>query len=197
MEELINKFTLERVHKAGAVFDIEKFTWLNEEHLRKKNNEEVLSMLHEELSHSDFRDKSFNDDYLLHIIESMKPRVSFVKEFITKCPYFYTVPAGYDEDVIRKRWKEDTPAQLLKLRDNFAKLDNAVKEDFEQALTKTAEELNIGKGKLIHPVRLAVSGTGTGPGVYDLLFILGKDRSITRINKALEVIKVPTTDAND
>ncbi|MCH7965472.1 MAG: glutamate--tRNA ligase [Bacteroidetes bacterium] len=197
MGELANKFSLERVHKAGAVFNIEKLNWLNAEHLRSKPNDELLLMLKDELSKSYYKDKVLADDYLLLIIEAMKPRVSFVNEFITKCTYFYTEPTEYDEHVIKKRWKEDTPEQLTKLRDNIAQLDNPVKEDFENALTKTAEELEIGKGKLIHPVRLALSGIGTGPGVYDLLFIIGKDKSIGRIDRALKIITIPKTNVSE
>jgi glutamyl-tRNA synthetase len=197
MEELISKFTLERVHKAGAVFNIEKLNWLNAEHLRNKPNDELLLMLKEELSESIFKDKVLDDDYLLLIIEAMKPRVSFLNEFITKCNYFYTEPTEYDENVIKKRWKEDTPEQLTKLRDNIVKINNPVKEDFEIGLTKTAEELNISKGKLIHPVRLALSGIGTGPGVYDLLYIIGKDKSIERIDRALKVINIPKTNVSE
>jgi len=197
MKELINKFSLERVHKAGAVFNIEKLNWLNAEHLRSKPNDELLLMLKEELSKSYYKDKVLDDDYLLLIIEAMKPRVSFVNEFITKCTYFYTEPTEYDEHVIKKRWKDDTSEQLIKLRDNIAQLDNPVKEDFENALTKTSEELNIGKGKLIHPVRLALSGIGTGPGVYDLLNIIGKDKSIERINYALKVISITKTNLSE
>ena len=127
----------------------------------------------------------------------MKPRVSFVNEFITTCTYFYEEPAEFDENVINKRWKEDTPGQLANLRDKIAQLENPIKEDFENALTKTAEELKIGKGKLIHPVRLALSGIGTGPGVYDLLYILGKDKSTERINRAIKVIKVTNTNVSE
>jgi glutamyl-tRNA synthetase len=197
MEELINKFTLERVHKAGAVFNIEKLTWLNAEHLRSKPNDELLLMLKDELAKSDYKNKILDDDYLLLIIEAMKPRVSFVNEFITNCTYFYAEPTEYDENVIKKRWKEDTPDQLTKLRNNIAQLSNPVKEDFENALAKTAEELNIGKGKLIHPVRLALSGVGTGPGVYDLLYIIGKHKSIERIDRALKVISIPKTNVSE
>jgi glutamyl-tRNA synthetase len=197
MDELINRFTLDKVHKAAAVFNIEKLNWLNAEHLRSKSNYELLVILKNELSESDYKDKIFDDDYLHLIIEAMKPRVSFVNEFITKCSYFYKEPADYDENVIKKRWKGDTPEQLSNLRDNIAILENPVKEDFENALTKTAEQLNIGKGKLIHPVRLALSGIGTGPGVYDLLYIIGKDKSIERINRALKVIKVPNTKVSE
>ena len=197
MEELINKFTLERVHKAGAVLNVEKLNWLNAEHLRSKPKEELLLMLKDELVKSYYKDKILDDDYLLLIIEAMKPRVSFVNEFITTCTYFYAGATVYDESVIKKIWKEDTPEQLIKLRDNIVQLDNPVKEDFENALTKTAEELNVGKGKLIHPVRLALSGVGTGPGVYDLLYIIGKDKSIERIDRALKIITIPKTNVSE
>jgi glutamyl-tRNA synthetase len=190
LNELIHKFSLGRVHKAGAVFNLEKLTWLNEEHLRKKDSKEILTKVREELSKSEYKEKSFSDDFLLDVIEAMKPRVSFYSEFISKCTYFYTEPLDYDDGVIKKRWKVETPEQLSKLRDRISLLDNPTKDNFELALTETAELLQIGKGKLIHPVRLAVSGTGTGPGVYDLLYILGKDECVKRINRALNSIKL-------
>lgn len=189
MDELIQKFSLERVHKAGAVFNLEKLTWLNEEHLRNKSSDELLKRLKEEISKSEYAEKHFENDYLLNVIEAMKPRVSFIKEFITTCTYFYSDPQDYDEDVIKKRWKENSPELLIKLRDKIALLKNPSTEDYESALNATAVEMNAGKGQLIHPVRLAVSGSGTGPGVYDLLFILGKDECIKRINKAIDTIK--------
>ena len=191
--ELIEKFSIDRVHKGGAVFNIEKLNWLNAEHLRSKTNEEILTMLRDELSNSEFKDLILENGYLLLIIEAMKPRVSFVEEFITKCPYFYQAPLQYDENAIKKRWKEDTPEHLIMLRDNIETIDGSSKENYEEALSLTADKLNIGKGKLIHPVRLAVSGIGTGPGVYDLLFIVGKEHVINRINYALKTISIPDT----
>jgi glutamyl-tRNA synthetase len=154
-------------------------------------------MLKDELAKSLYKDKMLDDDYLLLVIEAMKPRVSFVKEFISKCPYFYEAPQDYDESVIKKRWKEDTPEQLSKLRDNIENIDGSSKEKFEEALSLTAEELNIGKGKLIHPVRLAVSGIGTGPGVYDLLFIVGKEEVVKRINHAIKTINIPDNNPSE
>ncbi len=197
MDELIQNFNLKRVHKSGAVFNIEKLNWLNAEHLRKKPDKEVLQMLKDELSCSEYKDINFDDEYLLLIIEAMKPRVTFVSEFLSKCPYFYKPPTKYDENVVRKRWKEDTPEHLAKLSENIALLNNPTKDDFENALSQTAEELKIGKGKLIHAIRLAISGMGTGPGIYDLLYIVGKEETINRINRALEVIEVPNTNLSE
>lgn len=189
IEQLIEKFSLERVNKAGAVFNVEKLDWLNFEHLKKKPNAEILIMLKEELKHSKYAEKNFTDEYLLNVIASMKERVNFVKEYLEKSFYYFESPTEFDEKVIQKSWKEYTPQQLTELRSAFEILENPNKEDFENALRSTTEKLNVGAGKLIHPLRLAVSGTGQGPGLFDLLYTLGKEEVIKRINTALETIK--------
>jgi glutamyl-tRNA synthetase len=188
LDELINAFSLERVNKAGAIFNIEKLKWLNAEHLRHKQNDEILLMLKGELSKSKYKDGKYPDDYLLKVIEVMKERVEFVHEFIEKGFYFFKAPENFDESVMQKRWKNETPEQLKKLADEFSKLDNPSKLDFEDTLRKTAEDLKIASSDLIHPVRLAVSGVGGGPGVFDILNIIGKEETLSRINKAIKQI---------
>ncbi len=190
MNELIEKFTLERVNKSGAVFDLEKLNWLNAEHLRKKTNEELFILLKQEILNSQLTINNYNDSYLLSVIAAMKERVAFVHEYLTKSPYFFEAPKEYEETAVQKNWKQETPAQLQKLSDEFSILVNPAKEDYEHALHKVAEELNVGKGKLIHPLRLAVSGMSTGPGVFDIVVILGKEETISRIKNALEKIKI-------
>ena len=190
MNELIEKFSLERVNKAGAVFDLDKLNWLNSEHLRKKTDEEILTLLKEEIVHSPFDISKYFDDYLLKIISVMKERVSFVHEYLTKSPYFFEAPTEYEQSSISKNWKTETPEQLKKLLQAFSQLINPTKEDYEIALAQTAVDLNIGKGKLIHPLRLAVSGISTGPGIFDILVIIGQDETIKRINTALNKIKL-------
>ncbi len=189
LDELVEKFSLERVNKAGAVFNIEKLNWLNAEHLRKKSDKDILEILKPEILQSTYKDKTFSDDYLLNIISVMKERVSFVNEYITKSPYFFESPKEYDPASIIKNWKQETPTHLRRLYETFSMLENPGKEEYENALTKTAEELGVGKGKLIHPLRLALSGQSTGPGMYELLVILGKEENLKRIETALEKIK--------
>lgn len=188
MDELKQNFSIDRVHKAGAVFNVEKLNWLNAEHLRAKPASELLAMLKEEMKKSKYADQNLSDEYLLLIIEAMRERVSFIKEYIDNCPYFYEEPQTYDEAVIAKRWKEDSADLLRKFSKKIEALENPIKEDYEKALEQVAEENNVGKGKLIHPIRLAVSGVGIGPGMFDLLYILGKEKVLTRIQKALTVL---------
>jgi len=189
LDELADAFSLELVNKAGAVFDVVKLNSLNAEHLRKKSNKEILGMLRTRIKETEYRSQNYSDDFLLLIIDAMKERVSFVHEFIDNCKYFYEAPKEYEQKAVEKSWKPETPEQIKKLRDAFLNLSNPTKDDYEQTLTKVAEELGVGKGKLIHPLRLAVSGQSTGPGMFDLLYILGKDEVLNRINYAIEKIK--------
>ncbi len=184
LDELIKNFSLERVNKAGAVFDTQKLNWLNGEHLRKKTNQEILTLLREELSRSDFAKLDLSDSYLLLVIESMKERISFVKEIITTAPYFFEAPIQYEEDIVKKRWTSDSSELLVELINIYIDLQNPQKEDYENGLKSLAESKQLGIGKLIHPLRIAISGMGNGPGVYDIAFIIGKDETIKRMQRA-------------
>jgi len=186
INELIEKFSLERVHKSGAVFNLEKLNWLNYEHLRTKPNTEVLKKLRSEIEKSEYRNDDYQDEYLLKVISTMKERITFVHDYLTKSPYFFRAPQSYEEQNLKKRWKDDSKEFLGKLKENFNKLNNPSKDDFEKALDETANQLNVNKGKLIHPLRIAVSGVGEGPGVYDIISVIGKDGTISRINTALQ-----------
>jgi glutamyl-tRNA synthetase len=112
MDELVSNFALERVNKSGAVFDLQKLNWLNAEHLRKKTNQELLLLLKDEIQKSKFKSQNFPNNFLILIIEAMKERVSFVKEFIDTCTYFYEAPSKYEQKSIEKNWKPETPEHM-------------------------------------------------------------------------------------
>jgi glutamyl-tRNA synthetase len=189
LEDLVHEFSLERVGKSGAVFNVEKLDWLNFQHLRRKSDGEVLTMLREYLAGSPLSPLHFEDAYLLSVIGAMRERATFVKDFVEKCPYFYQAPGQYEVDVVKKRWKPESAGQLKRLAEEFSRLENPTKEQYEFMLHRIAEELKIKQSELIHPLRLAVSGMGAGPGLYDILVILGRDETVRRIHAAIEKIK--------
>ena len=189
IDELISKFSLDRVNKSGAVFNLEKLNWLNEEHLRKKSETELLSLLRTELKESKYSNHVFTDEYLLQVIEAMKERVSFIKEFLDKGFYFFEDPVAFDESIVKKRWTSESPGILRKYAENIAILNSPTKDDYERVLHETAAQLTIGNGNVIHPLRLAVSGVGGGPGIFDILFIIGKERTLNRIEFINEKLK--------
>lgn len=188
-EELVKEFTLERVGKSGAVFNHEKLDWMNFEHLRRKPDVKVLEMLKQELAATSFEDKHFDDAYLLNVIGAMRDRVTFVKDFIDKSPYFFQPPERFDPDVVKKRWKTESAGYLKVLAEEFSLLENPTKEGYEAVLHRTAEKMKAGNGAFIHPLRLAVSGVGSGPGLFDILFIIGKEETIRRITSAIEKLE--------
>lgn len=114
LDELKKEFSLKKVNKSGAVFNLEKLNWLNFQHLRRKSDDDVLSMLKEYLSTSPdlIEQPLMSDSYLLKVIASMRERVSFVKEFVEKCPYFFRAPKEYDPVAVKKR--------SIRIRENFS-----------------------------------------------------------------------------
>ncbi len=186
LEELTKEFSLERVGSSGAVFNVEKLDWMNFEHLRKKGDPEVLQLLKDELAKSQFKDDKFEDSYLLIVIHAMRERITFVKDIVTNSPYFFRAPLSYDADATKKRWKPASCGYLRELSKLFSRLQSSYKADYEAALHTAAEILKIGNGELIHPLRLAVSGTGSGPGLFDILEVLGKEEVLKRIDAAIE-----------
>lgn len=189
LKELIEFFTIERVNKSGAVFDIEKLNWLNAEHLRRKSDEVLVKMLRDGLKNSKYSENEYADDYLIKVIHAMKERVSFVHEFYEKGNYFFEEPAAYEESAVKKRWKEESPAILKKFAEKIGAYENPSKEDFETVLHETATEMNVGNGNVIHPLRLATSGVSGGPGIFEILYIIGKEKTLNRINKIIDKLK--------
>ncbi|HLA68174.1 MAG TPA: glutamate--tRNA ligase [Bacteroidota bacterium] len=187
VEQLVEAFTIERVGKSGAVFNIEKLNWLNFQHLRMKSDNDVLLMLKEYLVQQPTKTRtSFDDKYLLGVIAAMRERATFVREFVEKSPYFLEPPSEYDPSVAKKRWKQETPALLKSYVEALSRYPEPGKEEFEAALKSTAEAAKKSPGDMIHPLRLAVSGVGSGPGLYDILTLLGKEETIRRIMRAIE-----------
>lgn len=190
IDELIKSFSLDRVNKSGAVFDIEKLNWLNAEHLRRKSDSELIQMLRIDLKASKFSNNEYTDEYLLKVIHAMKERVSFIHEVYEKGSYFFEEPSEYDEAGLKKRWKDESPAILKMYAEKISGYENPSKEDFENVLHETAALMNVGNGNVIHPLRLAASGVSGGPGIFEILDIIGKEKAINRINVILEKLKV-------
>jgi glutamyl-tRNA synthetase len=125
----------------------------------------------------------------MNVIGAMRERITFVKDFVEKSPFFFQAPLQYDADVVRKRWRQESPVQLKALAVEFSRMQEPKKEDYEGALHRVAASMKISNSDLIHPLRLAVSGVGSGPGLFDILFILGKEETVARINSAIERVR--------
>lgn len=186
LQELINEFSLERVGKTGAVFNIEKLNWYNQQHIKLQSAEQLLPLVKKIAEEKGISYSS--PDYLKQVIELMKERVVLLPDFVDSCPYFFADPVTYDESGKAKNWKAETPNHLRTLMEKLSALQVFDASSIEQTLRATAEQYGISAGKLIHPMRLAISGVTNGPSLFHMAETLGKETVLRRLNTALEKI---------
>ena len=186
LKELEREFTLDRVGKSGAVFNVEKLNWMNTEHLRHKPDAELLELARPFLAAAGITDVP--DSYMLDVIRLLKERVVRPGEFVTTGMYFFRDPASYDEQAKKKHWKPETASRLRQVISALTDLPSFSPGDVESAVRATATGLGIGAGTLIHPLRLTVTGVALGPGLFELMAVLGKETSLRRIEKGLSVL---------
>jgi glutamyl-tRNA synthetase len=189
-EELIHLFSLEQVSPKASVFDEKKLEWMNGIYLAEQSVtrlvSEVVPLLQEEgiipIGEVDI-------DYLSQVIELLRTRSKKLTDLVEAARYFYCDPDSYEEKGIRKYFSEDAADRLDALRRSIGECNEFIAEKLEALFRTAAESMGVGFGKLIHPVRLAVSGVTFGPGLFELLAVLGKDRVLARIEKAIHFIK--------
>jgi glutamyl-tRNA synthetase len=185
--ELEKIFTLENIHSTPAVFDRDKLEWVNGEWMRKLSLEEVARRLKAYLEENGFKVEDL--DYVQRVIEAIGNRANKSKDFIEIGRYFFTDDFDYDEKGIKKRIYPGIENRLKKLIKKFDDLEPFDKQNMEDALRQLSEELGCKAGELIHPVRLGVSGMTFGPGLFELLEVLGKEKVIRRLKKFIDYIE--------
>lgn len=186
MEELIKLFDLAHCSKSGAKFDYEKGKWFNHQYIQKRSNKELAHMFRPVLERHGIT--GADDAYIEKIVGLMKERVSFVPELWEHTYYFFIAPEGYDEKTRRKRWKENSAIQLTELVEVLKAREPFDVEGTEEYVKAWIEEKGYGLGNIMNAVRLALVGQGIGPQVFHITEAIGKDETIRRINKAIEVL---------
>ena len=129
-----------------------------------------------------------SNDFVQEVCEQLKERSTFVKDMWEEGRYYFSAPTNYDEKIIRKKWKEDTPKHLSELKDRLAGLSDFSSESIELEFKKYLEENELGMGKLLPAFRVSLTGLGMGPSLFDIAALLGKEETIARLETALEKI---------
>jgi glutamyl-tRNA synthetase len=186
LEELVQSFTLERVHKAGAKFDPEKTKWYNQHYLQGKNNRELVAPFKEILLKNGISSKG--DAEIEKVVDLIKERATFIGDFWELSDYFFVTPNAYDEKAIRKQWKEDTPEIMKQLVLVLRSIADFTSEIIETAVKEWIEKENYSLGKVMPSLRLVIVGEMKGPHIFDILEFVGKEETILRIEKAIEQI---------
>lgn len=189
LEELINIFSIDRISKHGAKFDLEKAKWFNHQYLQKVEDEKLAQDFLCDLSS---RGINVNEQKVKSIVALVKERCNFVKDFWENSDYFFVAPESYAEKALKKRWKEGTSErvrfiamEISKIEDNNLWADNA-----EEFLMKYISENELNMGQIMNSIRLAVVGDTKGVNMLDIFRILGKQEIISRLNTAAEKINL-------
>lgn len=187
LEELIDEFSLERINKAGARFDILKAQWYNQYYLRQKSAAELgeyllVSLLEQDIPCS--REKASK------IAEVMRDRVTFPQDFWEQGRFFFSAPETYDAAVAAKRWNFDAVKVLMAYSEALRDTEELTADKAKATLEEVTAALGIGTGKVLQAVRLAVTGAGGGPDLMMIMEIIGKNEVIQRIERALKTLEV-------
>jgi glutamyl-tRNA synthetase len=185
-EELVKTFTFDRVNKKSAVFDMKKLDWINFEYIKMKDENELAEMILEKLKQDGL---NFEIDYIKKMIPLMRPRVTTINDFVTKGKFFFKAPGKYDEKVLAKYGTVENKNLLneyLSDLTNNTKSGNITVQKLEQHLRSFAESKEIKAGAIIHPLRLALTGTNESPGIFELMEVLGLEEISKRIGRFVQ-----------
>ncbi len=185
LDRLIEIFDSEHISKKGAVWDEKKLTWLGRKHFGELGNGEIRDWMLQLFPQL----QGIERDYLLNVIDIMKGRVSSGNEFMEYSSFFFNNPEDFDSKSLQKRWKENSHelvSEYLSLIESCNMPFTA--ESLEIALRNLADEKSVTPGEIIHPLRIAVTGTGISPGMFEILEIMGKEKICNRIKTSLDKI---------
>ena len=185
LDELVPLFDISKCSKAGAKFAYDKGIWFNHEYILLKSAEEI-AQLFLPIVKEHCPDETL--ERVTAVTAMMKDRVSFVKELWPLCSFFFEAPTEYDEKTVKKRWKEDSAQVMTELISVLEGIDDFSLENQEQIVHAWVEQKEYKLGNVMNAWRLTLVGEGKGPGMFDISAFLGKEETINRMKRAIEVL---------
>jgi glutamyl-tRNA synthetase len=187
IEGLAEAFSLDRVGKSGSKFDADKARWFNQQYLRMFSNAELAAMFLPILAENGCANTQVDVSLVIGLV---KDRAVFVSDFWEQSWFFFKEPTDYDAEVVKKRWKPETPAIMQQLKQRLESTDDFGVEALDNLVKAFLEELQLGMGPVMNALRLCLVGSGKGPHLTDIMHAIGKQSSIQRIANAIERIKI-------
>jgi glutamyl-tRNA synthetase len=187
MDELVEHFSIERVSKSGAKFDVEKAHWYNHQYLSKKTPAELARLLIPILKE---KQVEVCLEYVEQVCELIHDRAVLIPDLWAQSHFFFLDPEEFDQKVVSKIWKAETPTLLNEYIPVLEALVSFTKENIELQTKQFVQAKEIGMGNLMNPLRLTIVGTNAGPGMMDMMAVIGKEFIIPRIRQGIEKIKI-------
>ena len=186
MEELVQSFSLERVGKAGSKFDFEKAKWFNHQYLIKQKNEDLLQIFKPILKENNVES---SDDFVIKVIDLVKERVVFPKELWNQSSFFFKAPESYDEKSVKDKWKENYVTLMQQVIPVIEKAENTNAEFLKEKISSFINENQFGMGIVMNALRISIVGASSGPDLFKIIEMIGKEETVKRIKTAIEKIK--------
>ena len=185
LAEVVRLFDLAKVHRKNAAFDLEKCTWLNGEYLRELSDERFQEMGRQALERAGIDLSKFSPDYVRAALATCKGKFRIFNELPAYGGFYFRDELEFNPEGVAKHFVPENKPRLEAVRAAFAGLENFDAANLEATLKATAASLALKGGALVHPTRLAVTGSNAGPSLYHLLEILGKPKVLARMERAL------------
>jgi glutamyl-tRNA synthetase len=191
--QMVELFSVDGLSKNAAVFDPKKLEWMNGQHLGLLTSEELAPRVSPALIAAGLvteADLAARHDWYIALLDLLKVRARTLDDIVDQSAPYFRDQVDYDQDAVAKQWKDKpaTAEALAGTRDTLAVLDAWEPVELEEALRQLAERRNVAAGKLFQPLRVALTGRAASPGIFDVLKLLGRDRSIDRIERALKIL---------
>ncbi len=187
MDQLIDAFTLERIGKAGAKFDIQKAQWFNQQYIRNKSDEELLGYLMSALTRENIETTA---EKAKKIVSILKERVIFPNDFWEQGKLFFIAPASFDEQIVAKKWNDDAVKVLQSYKQEINLSQPLTATSAKELLEKVTANLGIKTSQILQILRMTLTGGPSGPDLMITIEILGNAEVEKRIAYALETLKI-------
>ncbi len=185
MDELISKFSVERISKAGAKFDFEKAKWFNQEWIKRTENADLMPQVKAILSKNNVDLGIFSDTFIASILDLVKERLTYIEDFWEQASFFFQKPAQYDVDAVKPKWNADKTAFFQAVSNEFAGQSTWDASTLEPLFKGKIAESGMKIGELMMPFRIMLVGGKFGPDVFKIAELLGKEEVLERIALAL------------
>ena len=190
MSELIEAFSIERVGKSGSRFDPEKSKWFNHQYLQKKDNSQLALEFGKFIAQKGYQRDM---ESLISLVALVKERVNFVKEMWEQTDFFFETPKSFDSETVNKRWKEYTSSQMRELYEELESCENFTAGATEELVKSWIEKKGYATGAIMSAFRLVIVGALRGPHIFDITSWIGKEETLRRINKGIDIITKDTS----
>lgn len=192
LEDTVKAFDFSKMSKKAAVYDVKKLTWLNGQYLSSLPLREIADASVPFFKKAGLIDDNYlpaHQEYFDHLVDVVRVRVKTLEEVADASAYFFKDVESYDEKGAAKFFKPEAAELLQKCYDALAALEVFDLKTTEDAYNKLAEDLGLSLGKVIHPTRLALTGRTFSPGMFDVMVLLGKEKTLARLQQAIAYIK--------